>query len=86
MCNFFQVEELEADVKSIKNSLSSAPQLSSLPKDVADLQDSVATFGSTLQDVQSSLKVIKTDHEKISSSVKEASSAITSVKVCVRKK
>ncbi|XP_071513154.1 uncharacterized protein [Panulirus ornatus] len=75
-----RVEQLETDVKGIKDSLSSAPQLSSLPKDVADLQGSVATFGSTLQDVQSSLKVIKQDHEKLSSNVKEATNAIDNFK------
>lgn len=75
-----RVEQLETDVKIIKDSLSSAPQLSSLPKDVADLQGSVATFGSTLQDVQSSLKVVKQDHEKISSNVKEATNAIDNFK------
>nr|XP_045601844.1 coiled-coil domain-containing protein 18-like isoform X2 [Procambarus clarkii] len=75
-----RVEQLETDVKVIKDSLSSAPQLSSLPKDVADLQGSVATFGSTLQDVQSSLKVVKQDHQKLSSNVKEATNAIDNFK------
>ncbi|XP_042217464.1 coiled-coil domain-containing protein 18-like isoform X2 [Homarus americanus] len=75
-----RVEQLESDVKRIKDSLSSAPQLSSLPKDVVDLQGSVATFGSTLQDVQSSLKVVKQDHEKLSSNVKEATNALDNFK------
>lgn len=78
-----QVEQLEIDVKTIKDSLSSAPQLSSLPKDVANLQGSVATFGSTLQDVQSSLKVVKQDQDKLSEDMKVASASIDSVKVSV---
>lgn len=75
-----RVEQLEIDVKTIKDSLSSAPQLSSLPKDVANLQGSVATFGSTLQDVQSSLKVVKQDQDKLSEDMKVASASIDSVK------
>ncbi|KAK7081702.1 hypothetical protein SK128_021878 [Halocaridina rubra] len=76
----FSVEQLEADAKTIKDSLNSAPHLSSLPKDVSDLQGSVATFGSTLQDVQSSLKVVKQEHEKLQIDVKEASSSISNFK------
>lgn len=45
----FQMAVLEGGVKGIKDSLNTSPQLSSLPKDVAALQGSVATFGSTLQ-------------------------------------
>ncbi|XP_042861347.1 uncharacterized protein LOC122246690 [Penaeus japonicus] len=75
-----RVEQLEIDVKTIKDSLSSAPQLSSLPKDVANLQGSVATFGSTLQDVQSSLKVVKQDQDKLSENMKVASASIDTVK------
>ncbi|XP_066973096.1 EF-hand calcium-binding domain-containing protein 14 isoform X1 [Macrobrachium rosenbergii] len=75
-----RVEQLEADAKTIKDSLSSAPHLSSLPKDVSDLQGSVAKFGSTLQDVQSSLKVVKQEHEKLQIDVKDASSSINNFK------
>lgn len=75
-----RVEQLEVDAKTIKDSLSSAPHLSSLPKDVSDLQGSVATFGSTLQDVQSSLKVVKQEHEKLQTDVNDASSSISSFK------
>ncbi|XP_068235280.1 EF-hand calcium-binding domain-containing protein 14-like [Palaemon carinicauda] len=75
-----RVEQLEADAKTIKDSLSSAPHLSSLPKDVSDLQESVTKFGSTLQDVQSSLKVVKQEHEKLQIDVKDASSSINNFK------
>lgn len=71
-----RVDLLEGGVKGIEDSLNTSPQLSSLPKDVAALQGSVATFGSTLQDVQSSLKVIKKDHNKLTFDVREAASTI----------
>ncbi|KAG0724535.1 EF-hand calcium-binding domain-containing protein 14 [Chionoecetes opilio] len=44
-----RVDFLEGGMKGIEDSIDTSPQLSLLPKDVAALQGSVATFGSTLQ-------------------------------------
>ncbi|XP_050686663.1 uncharacterized protein LOC126980600 isoform X2 [Eriocheir sinensis] len=75
-----RLEVLEGGVKGIRDSLNTSPQLSSLPKDVAALQGSVATFGSTLQDVHSSLENIKKDHDTLTSSVKSSASSIDRLK------
>ncbi|KAK8396540.1 hypothetical protein O3P69_005526 [Scylla paramamosain] len=71
-----RVDLLEGGVKGIENSLNTSPQLSSLPKDVAALQGSVATFGSSLTDAQSSLEEIKKEHDKLTVDVREAANTI----------
>ncbi|XP_076033930.1 EF-hand calcium-binding domain-containing protein 14-like isoform X2 [Oratosquilla oratoria] len=75
-----QVAALEEGVQGIKASLSNAPQLSSLPKDVQALQDSVSTFGSSIQDVQSSLKVMAKQHQQLDQDLRKANTRIDTVK------
>ncbi|KAK4323100.1 hypothetical protein Pmani_006175 [Petrolisthes manimaculis] len=75
-----KVDQLQADVKGLKDSLSTSPQLSSLPKEVADLQGSVVTLGSSLQDVNSALKKVTADHDKLSTSLHNTSAVIDRLK------
>lgn len=75
-----RVDLLEGGVKGIENSLNTSPQLSSLPKDVAALQGSVATFGSSLTDAQSSLEEIRKEHDKLTVDVREAANTIERLK------
>ncbi|KAF2355863.1 hypothetical protein FHG87_013381 [Trinorchestia longiramus] len=55
-----KVEQLKTEVSSLQSSVQASPLLTSLPQDVQALQSSVASFGSTLQDLQTAVKSLRT--------------------------
>ncbi|XP_018013267.1 uncharacterized protein LOC108670316 [Hyalella azteca] len=74
-----KVDKLQVEVSSLQSSVQASPLLSSVPQDVQALQVSVASFGSTLQDLQSALRAGKADQSTAHSDLQLVKAAVSAL-------
>ncbi|CAG0879857.1 unnamed protein product [Darwinula stevensoni] len=74
-----QIQEMQGGVKKLESNLDAGPQLLSLPKDMAVLQQSVADFGSQLADIDSRVKSLREDYDSLENSDNDLIHRITSL-------
>ena len=72
---------MQEGVKKLESNLDAGPQLLSLPKDMAVLQQSVANFGSQLADIDSRVKSLREDYDSLENSDNDLTHRITSLEV-----
>ena len=79
MC--LQLLVVQAGLRDVDDRLKAAPQLVNLPQDVQSLSTSVASFGSQIRDLNTTVTMLKNENSQLQESSKTLSENVTTLKV-----
>lgn len=79
MCS--QLSGIQARLHDVDDRLKAAPQLVNLPQDVQSLATSVASFGSQIRDINTTVTMLKSENSQLQEASKTLSEDVTTLKV-----
>jgi uncharacterized protein (DUF3084 family) len=68
----------------VEERLKATPELVNLPQDVQSLLTSVASFGSQIRDLNTTVTVLKSENSQLQEASKTLFANVTTLKVCTR--
>jgi uncharacterized protein (DUF3084 family) len=81
MCWCSQLLGVQAGQHAVEERLKAAPELVNLPQDVQSLSTSVASFGSQIRDLNTTVTMLKNENNQLQEAYKTLLENVTSVKV-----
>jgi uncharacterized protein (DUF3084 family) len=79
MC--LQLLGIQAGLRDVDDRLKAAPQLVNLPQDVQSLSTSVASFGSQIRDLNTTVTMLKNENSQLQEASKTLFENVTTLKV-----
>jgi uncharacterized protein (DUF3084 family) len=76
-----QFSGVQAGLHIVEERLKAAPELVNLPQDVQSLSTSVASFGSQIRDLNTTVTVLKNENSQLQEASKTLFENVTSLKV-----
>lgn len=76
-----QLLGIQAGLRDVDDRLKAAPQLVNLPQDVQSLSTSVASFGSQIRDLNTTVTLLKNENSQLQESSKALFENVTTLKV-----
>jgi uncharacterized protein (DUF3084 family) len=77
-----QLSGVQAGLHVVEERLKATPELVNLPQDVQSLLTSVASFGSQIRDLNTTVTVLKNEDSQLQEASKTLFENVTSLKVC----
>jgi predicted nuclease with TOPRIM domain len=78
-----QLSAVQAGLHVVEERLKAAPELVNLPQDVQSLLTSVASFGSQIRDLNTTVTVLKNENSQLQEASKTLLQNVTSLRVCI---
>ncbi|XP_035220199.1 uncharacterized protein LOC118193255, partial [Stegodyphus dumicola] len=79
-----EVKQLKEVSNNLKESIAAAPAIQQLPKDVHSLSESVASFGSKMNALESNIKELKDQQSALQTTAQNLSGELDTIKVIVQ--